>query len=806
MADGVLTGVHSLRARVDETLTAHRNEILSFLSRIEGHGKGILQPHQLLAEFEALPEVNRKKLSDGPFGDILKSIQEAIVLPPWIAFAVRPRPGVWEHIRVNVSALVVEELLVPEYLHFKEELVDGSCNGNFVLELDFEPFTASVPRPTLSKSIGNGVEFLNRHLSAKMFHDKDSMQPLLDFLRTHQYKGKTMMLNDRIQNLDTLQFVLRKAEEYLSSQAPETPYPEFEHKFQEIGLERGWGDTAERVLEMIHLLLDLLEAPDPCTLEQFLGRIPMVFNVVILSPHGYFAQDNVLGYPDTGGQVVYILDQVRAMETEMLLRIKQQGLDITPKIIIVTRLLPDAVGTTCNQRIEKVYGTEHSIILRVPFRTEKGIVRKWISRFEVWPYLETYTEDVANELATELQTKPDFIIGNYSDGNIVASLLAHKLGVTQCTIAHALEKTKYPESDIYWKKLEDKYHFSCQFTADLIAMNHTDFIITSTFQEIAGSKDTVGQYESHTGFTMPGLYRVVHGIDVFDPKFNIVSPGADMTIYFSYTEEKMRLKALHPEIEELLFSPVENKEHLCVLKDRNKPIIFSMARLDRVKNLTGLVEWYGKNTRLRELVNLVVVGGDRRKESKDLEEQSEMKKMHELIETYKLNGQFRWISSQMDRVRNGELYRYIADTKGVFVQPAFYEAFGLTVVEAMTCGLPTFATCNGGPAEIIVHGKSGFHIDPYHGDKAAELLANFFEKCKADPTHWDKISKAGLKRIEEKYTWKIYSERLLTLAGVYGFWKYVSNLDRRETRRYLEMFYALKYRKLAQSVPLAVEE
>lgn len=36
----------------------------------------------------------------------------------------------------------------------------------------------------------------------------------------------------------------------------------------------------------------------------------------------------------------------------------------------------------------------------------------------------------------------------------------------------------------------------------------------------------------------------------------------------------------------------------------------------------------------------------------------------------------------------------------------------------------------------------------------------------------------------------------MTLAGVYGFWKYVSNLDRRETRRYLEMFYALKYRKL----------
>ncbi|KAK7261211.1 hypothetical protein RIF29_27516 [Crotalaria pallida] len=151
-----------------------------------------------------------------------------------------------------------------------------------------------------------------------------------------------------------------------------------------------------------------------------------------------------------------------------------------------------------------------------------------------------------------------------------------------------------------------------------------------------------------------------------------------------------------------------------------------------------------------ELVNLVVVAGDRRKESKDLEEKAEMNKMYGLIETYKLNGQFRWISSQMNRVRNGELYHVICDTKGAFVQPAVDEAFGLTVVEAMTCGLPTFATCNGGPAEIIVHGKSGYHIDPYHGDRAADLLVEFFEKSIADPSHWDKISHGGLQRIEEK--------------------------------------------------------
>lgn len=54
-----------------------------------------------------------------------------------------------------------------------------------------------------------------------------------------------------------------------------------------------------------------------------------------------------------------------------------------------------------------------------------------------------------------------------------------------------------------------------------VAAQTADFIITSTFQEIAGNADTVGQYESHTAFTMPvppsppllarGLYSQLHG-------------------------------------------------------------------------------------------------------------------------------------------------------------------------------------------------------------------------------------------------------------------------------------------------------
>jgi hypothetical protein len=58
--------------------------------------------------------------------------------------------------------------------------------------------------------------------------------------------------------------------------------------------------------------------------------------------------------------------------------------------------------------------------------------------------------------------------------------------------------------------MDAEYHFAAQFTADVIAMNHSDFIITSTLQEIAGTQGTVGQYEDHQHFTMPDLYRVIH--------------------------------------------------------------------------------------------------------------------------------------------------------------------------------------------------------------------------------------------------------------------------------------------------------
>ncbi|CAH9066095.1 unnamed protein product [Cuscuta epithymum] len=769
-------------------------------------GKRLLKLKELSEELDqAVPNKDeRANFLEGELGKILSSAQEAAVVPQKshnVAFSCRRNPGSWDYFKVNAMDLSVDRITAKEYLTFKEMVFDENwANDENALEVDFGAFDYPRPYPP-SGFIGKGLNFISKSMSNKFGEIFEDSKLLLDYLQSLYHNGEKLMLNKTFDTVEQLNDALIKAKRHLRDQL-NTPYKDFEHELREMGFGKGWGDTAGRVKETMGMLSEILEGLGTDGVESFFNRLPSVFNIVILSIHGYFGQENVLGLPDTGGQVVYILDQVRALEEEMLQRIKQQGLNFEPKILVVTRLIPDARGTKCNRELEPIFGTSHSHILRVPFRTDNGgILQEWVSRFDIYPYLERFSQDATTEIVKRMKCKPDLIIGNYTDGNLVASLMSTKLGVTQATIAHALEKTKYEDSDVKWKDLDPKYHFSAQFTADLIAMNASDFVIASTSQEIAGNNTKPGQYESHTAFTMPGLCRVVSGINAFDPKFNIVAPGADQSVYFSFADKDKRFTSFDREIEDLLYKHGDTNEHIGFLGDKAKPIIFSMARLDTVKNLTGLTEWYGKNKRLRDLVNLVIVGAffDPSK-SKDREEASEIKKMHELIAKYNLKGQIRWIAAQTDRNRNGELYRTIADTKGAFIQPALYEAFGLTVIEAMNCGLPTFATNQGGPAEIIVDGTSGFHIDPYNGDESSNKIADFFEKCKSDGAYWDKISTQALERIKECFTWQIYAEKVLNMGSAYRCWRETHSRQKHAKGRYLELFYNLHMRKLAKNV------
>ena len=787
-----------------EYLLTHRNELLTFLHQLKSLGRRFFLRNNIQDTFtKVCEEDTTDSLMDSPLATLVDWSQEAAMDDAWVCFALRQRVARWHYLRIHLDTLDAELIDVSDFLAFKERLATHNPNQPWTLEIDLKPFSREFYKLQEPDSIGRGVEFLNRRLSSQLFVDLGKGdQRLLDFLRVHKFNNQQLMLNDSVENVRDLRRSLRLADTLLRKQEQTAAWNSVANDLRVTGFEPGWGDTVARIRDTMRLLLDILEAPSPSALEAFLSRVPMIFSMAILSPHGYFGQSNVLGRPDTGGQIVYILDQVRALEREMRRRLSEQGLDIEPQILVLTRLLPEADGTTCDQRLEDIAGTANARILRVPFRNRQGeVIPQWISRFEIWPYLERYSEEVEREMMAELGGRPDLIVGNYSDGNLVATLLSQKLGITQCNIAHALEKTKYLYSDLFWQDNEDAYHFSCQFTADLIAMNAADFIITSTYQEIAGTGDSLGQYESHDAFTMPGLYRVVHGIDVYDPKFNIVSPGADADVYFPYTNTDRRLTHLHESIESLIFGQQAADDIRGILEDSEKPLIFTMARMDRIKNITGFVEWYAQSSALREQVNLLVISGHVDPErSGDTEEREQILKMHELMSTWKLDGQVRWLGVHLEKTMSGEIYRIVADQRGAFVQPALFEAFGLTVIEAMSSGLPTFATCFGGPLEIIEDTVSGFHIDPNHGDQAAQNIADFFARCKQDPAYWQQISDNGLKRVEEHYTWDRYAERMMTLSRIYGFWKYVSNLERAETQRYLQMFYGLQFRPLAQQL------
>jgi sucrose synthase len=789
---------------LEELIDAYREPVYLLFRRLKALNRQFLLWSDLVHEYEQFADTEvAAPLRDTKLEWIMRHSQEAVVDEPFIVLAVRERVGRWRYLQVHTEEMHCRELDVNEFLDIKERLAAGIPPGErYVLEIDLSPFERGFPKLKDARNIGRGVEFLNRHLSGRLFVDGGRGQKLLfDFLQVHQVRGQQLMLNDTLQDIEELREALDRAMEVLEAHQKESV--DLSRALRRLGFEPGWGRTPERIRETMELLLDILEAPSPKNLEAFLARMPMIFSIAILSPHGYFGQSNVLGKPDTGGQIVYILDQVRALEREMRASIHDQGLDIEPQIIVLTRLIPEADGTTCDQRIEPILGTENARILRVPFRTYEGgeVIPQWISRFEVWPYLERYAIDAERELLAELGgVRPDFVIGNYSDGNLVASVLAHRLGVTQCNIAHALEKTKYLLSDLHWQHHEAEHHFAAQFTADLMAMNTADFIITSTYQEIAGTAESVGQYESYGAFSLPRLYRVVSGIDCFDPKFNIVSPGADPRVFFPYFEQSHRPEEIRKEIEAMVYGSPDCA-YRGLLEDQSKPLLFAMSRLDRIKNMAGLVEWYAQNDELRRVANLLIVGGRlRADESNDRDEREQIERTHSLFDEHGLEGQVRWVEMQTDKTKVGEIYRFVADQRGAFVQPALFEAFGLTVVESMSSGLPTFATRYGGPLEIIVDGKSGFHIDPTRGDETTQKMLDFFRSCEADPEAWERISKGGIERVEERFNWRLYASTLLKLSRIYGFWRYISSLERDETRRYLEMFYGLLLRPLSKKV------
>jgi hypothetical protein len=97
------------------------------------------------------------------------------------------------------------------------------------------------------------------------------------------------------------------------------------------------------------------------------------------SPHGWFGQGTFREGPIRSPGHLYPGPGEGAGKVPEK-RVEEIRPEHYPPIIVVSRYIPHADGTSCNIRKEKIHGTDNGWILRVPFKDrEHKIVDHWIS-------------------------------------------------------------------------------------------------------------------------------------------------------------------------------------------------------------------------------------------------------------------------------------------------------------------------------------------------------------------------------------------------------------------------------------------
>jgi D-inositol-3-phosphate glycosyltransferase len=97
----------------------------------------------------------------------------------------------------------------------------------------------------------------------------------------------------------------------------------------------------------------------------------------------------------------------------------------------------------------------------------------------------------------------------------------------------------------------------------------------------------------------------------------------------------------------------------------------------------------------------------------------------------------------------------IIRTSDLLLAVPWYEPFGITVLEAMACGVPVIGSAVGGLLDTVVPGVTGLLVsrrDPSSIAAAIRLLLN-------DEPRRAAMGRAGAARVRELYTWERIAEQ-----------------------------------------------
>lgn len=435
--------------------------------------------------------------------------------------------------------------------------------------------------------------------------------------------------------------------------------------------------------------------------------------ICLISVHGLIRGDDLeLGRDaDTGGQTKYVVELAKALAAA-----PEVG-----TVDLMTRRVVDGEVDACYSEPFEDLGDGARIV-----RLEAG-PPGYLPKEQLWDHLDAFVDNAV--VYFEENAPPDLLHSHYADAGYVGSRLSHLLGLPLLHTGHSLGRVKRRRllaTGLSASSIEERYNMARRIEAEETTLASAVRVITSTDQEIEE------QY---------GLY------DYYQPdQMRVIPPGTDLSRF-------------HPPGGGEPRGPMPGGIGR-FLRDPDRPVILAIARADARKNIGGLLVAYGEDPALRDLANLVIVAGNR-DDIADLDAgaQEVLTDMLRLIDRYDLYGRVAYPKDHAaDEVP--EFYRLAAATRGVFVNPALTEPFGLTLIEAAASGLPIVATADGGPRDIIRNCRNGVLIDPLDPTDIARGL----KEVLSDAAGWDERSASGVRGVREHYAWAAHVRHYLDMV------------------------------------------
>lgn len=425
---------------------------------------------------------------------------------------------------------------------------------------------------------------------------------------------------------------------------------------------------------------------------------------------------------DTGGQVRYVLELARTLAE----------FPEVDQVDLFTRQIRD-------KRVQKDYGEtveelgEKCRLIRLPAGGGK-----YLRKERLWPYLDDFV-DALIAFTRKEGRMPDAVHGHYADAGYIAREVAAAFAAPFVFTGHSLGRDKLAylrEQGMPDEAINRDFNMDRRIAEEEACLAIADLVVVSTRHE----RDV--QYARYAN----GRAR----------RFEVIPPGTDLDRFFPYYDYEIRGDQIDELCKQARFRMLNELGRFHF--QSQKPIILALSRPDRRKNITTLVEAYGRNKELQALANLAVFAGVRRNID-DMEpgEREVLTELLLLMDRYDLYGKMALPKKHDSHYEVPELYRLAASNRGVFVNTAFVEPFGLTFIESSAVGLPFVGTQNGGPQDIVENCGSGLIVNVENHDEIAAAL----RKLLTEPDFWERCSRNGINKVRELYTWKRHCERYL---------------------------------------------